>query len=157
MDEDGRRLLLGGCRLIGAVLQNGGDGLVGAGVEEKGAGAGGVEALWIGVRTIAVDQFNLSQPLEVLLGYGSQPLIALDGADVTSLPDEMGEDCGVVARTSPHLTNAIPSLDVKLIEEIRPECRRAVIDTFPLVEADQHIVIYPCGMTVGRAPARDAT
>src|SRR6266851_3177087 len=46
MDEDGRRLLLGGSRLIGAVLQNGGDGLVGAGVEEKGAGAGGVEALW---------------------------------------------------------------------------------------------------------------
>jgi hypothetical protein len=55
----------------------------------------------------------------------------LDGADVTALPDEMGEDCGVVARTSPHLTNAIPSLDVELIEEIRPECRRAVIDTFP--------------------------
>jgi hypothetical protein len=46
MDEDGHRLLLGGCRLIGAVLQNGGDGLVGAGIEEKGAGAGGVEALW---------------------------------------------------------------------------------------------------------------
>src|SRR5271165_6744121 len=46
MEEDGRRLLRLGSRLIGAVLQDGGDGLVGAGVKQKGAAAGGVDPLW---------------------------------------------------------------------------------------------------------------
>jgi hypothetical protein len=46
MEEDGRRILRSGGCLIGAVLQNGSDGLVGAGVEQKSAGAGGVDTLW---------------------------------------------------------------------------------------------------------------
>jgi hypothetical protein len=45
MEENGRRLLRRGRRFVGAVLQNGRDGLVGSGIEQEGAGAGGVDAL----------------------------------------------------------------------------------------------------------------
>jgi hypothetical protein len=45
MEEDGRRILRSGGCLIGAS-----DGLVGAGVEQKSAGAGGVDTLWPIVR-----------------------------------------------------------------------------------------------------------
>jgi len=38
MEEDGRGVLRRGGRLIGVVLQSGGDGLVGAGIEQKGRG-----------------------------------------------------------------------------------------------------------------------
>src|SRR6266702_587845 len=46
MEEDGGRLLRRGRRFVGAILQNGGDRLVGSGIEQEGAGAGSVDALW---------------------------------------------------------------------------------------------------------------
>ena len=44
MEKDRCILCCRSC-LVGAVLEDGGDGFVGAGVEQKGAGAGGVDAL----------------------------------------------------------------------------------------------------------------
>ena len=44
MEEDGGRLLRRSRRFVGAILQNGGDGLVGPGIEQEGAGS--VDALW---------------------------------------------------------------------------------------------------------------
>ena len=51
MEQDGR-LLRHGSRLVGPVLQDGGDGFVGAGVEQEGARAGGVDTF----RPVALDE-----------------------------------------------------------------------------------------------------
>ena len=51
MVQDGR-LLRHGSRLVGPVLQDGGDGFVGASVEQEGARAGGVDTF----RPVALDE-----------------------------------------------------------------------------------------------------
>ncbi len=69
MEEDGR-LLGGRSGSVGAVLEDGGDRFVGTGVEQKGTGAGGVDAF----TAVSLDQSeNADRRAEALFRMRPRP------------------------------------------------------------------------------------
>ncbi len=67
-------------------------------------------------------------------------------------PDQLGQDGGVVARAHADLQHAIAVLHADAVELARPQQRLADIEPALLVEGDQHVVIEPARIGVGRRP-----
>src|SRR4051812_22309550 len=93
--------------------------------------------------TVAVDYFDVRQRLEVSGSETGKPLVVFDCTDTPAAPDKLREDGGVIAGSSAHLKNALSRRNVELIEQVCPERRRSVVQVFPLVDGDQHVVSEP--------------
>ena len=109
-------------------------------------------------RAVPLDHVDLGSVFEVRSGRRREIRIVFDGDDMTILANNLLEDRAVIARACTDMEDDVARPYIKLIEQISPEARFAIVEIPRFGDGHEHVVIEPTqigiGCRIGFAPGR---